>query len=175
MFAVKKYTNYAFSGPWPNPHTNEGHAQVGDGPDADYAHSEDTKYVFIPAISHFTQSNPMSRGPWPNPHSDKSYAQIGDGPDCQPIVAHNEDTKSVSNPIAHPFTTHTNSSSRGLWPNPYENNGYVEEGGHIIKTHDNGYVIFNLPRTGHPLTLSSFSPNDLPQGYEYWQGYEHQQ
>jgi hypothetical protein len=49
-----------------------------------------------------------------------------------------------STPVVHPFATPTNSSFRGLWPNPYENNGYIKEGGHIIKTHDNGYVGFKF-------------------------------
>ncbi|KAJ5176867.1 Multicopper oxidase abr1 [Penicillium canariense] len=106
-------------GAWPHPHTDDGSAQVGQGPHADYAHSEDT------------------RGPWPNPINDESHAQIGHGPNGQPIIAHNEDTK-------------------GPWPHPTSNDGYVKDGGYTIKTHDNG-------------------PNDLPEGYEYWQQYEHQQ
>jgi iron transport multicopper oxidase len=36
-----------------------------------------------------------------------------------PVVAHNEDTK-------------------GLWPHPYNNDGYVTDEGHTIHTHDSG-------------------------------------
>lgn len=91
---MKKKTNHCISGPWPQPHSNKGHAQVGDAPDADYADSEDTKYILSPEIHHLFPANPFPRGPWPNAHSDKSHAQIGDA-DGQPIIAHNEDTKFV--------------------------------------------------------------------------------
>lgn len=43
-------TNKVISGPWPQPHTDEVHAQVGEGPDADYAQPDDTKYVPLEAL-----------------------------------------------------------------------------------------------------------------------------
>lgn len=65
-------------GPWPRPHTDKGHAQIGDGSDGppDVADSQDIK------------------GPWPNPHSDKSHAQAG------PIEAGNSDIKGL---WPHPY------------------------------------------------------------------------
>ncbi|KAJ5280342.1 Multicopper oxidase type 2 [Penicillium angulare] len=67
-------------GPWPQPHVDQNHAQIGNGHDGrppTYGHTEDTK------------------GPWPNPHNDVSQAQVPDGPDGKPIVAHTDDTKGL--------------------------------------------------------------------------------
>ncbi|KAJ5609385.1 Multicopper oxidase type 2 [Penicillium herquei] len=75
-------------GPWPRPHVDEGHGQIGDGKDGrppTYGHSEDTK------------------GPWPNPHNDQSDAQSPDGPNGQPVVAHTDDTKGL---WPHPHVNH---------------------------------------------------------------------
>jgi iron transport multicopper oxidase len=65
------------NGPWPSPHTDHNHAQIGDGSDgpADIADTEDVK------------------GPWPYPHADKSEAQVGGEPGEAPIAAANVDTK----------------------------------------------------------------------------------
>ena len=71
-------------GPWPKPHVDSNHAQIGDGHDGRpplYANTKDTK------------------GPWPNPHNDASDAQVPDGPDGKPIQAHTGDTKG---PWPHP-------------------------------------------------------------------------
>ncbi|KAJ5573745.1 Multicopper oxidase abr1 [Penicillium hispanicum] len=72
---------YVYSGDsqgiWPQPHTDNGHAQIGDGSDGPptVADSHDVK------------------GPWPNPHVDQSHAQVPDGPGNPPIVASNGDNK----------------------------------------------------------------------------------
>ncbi|CAI7570555.1 unnamed protein product [Penicillium pancosmium] len=78
-----------------------------------------------------------TEGDWPNPHTDQSTGQVPDGPDGKPIVGHTEDTK-------------------GPWPNPHTNNGYIEEGGHKIKTPEDTYP-------------------DLPKDYQYWGQYEREQ
>ncbi|KAJ5649661.1 Multicopper oxidase type 2 [Penicillium longicatenatum] len=67
-------------GPWPEPHVDQNHGQIGDGSDGrppTYGHTEDTK------------------GPWPNPHNDVSQGQVPDGPDGKPIIAHTDDTKGL--------------------------------------------------------------------------------
>jgi iron transport multicopper oxidase len=43
----------------------------------------------------------------------------------------------------------------GPWPYPHSDDQYVNDGGHVIHQHDDG-------------------PDDLPEGYEYWDQYERQ-
>ncbi|KAJ6110443.1 Multicopper oxidase type 2 [Penicillium sp. IBT 16267x] len=67
------------NGPWPEPHVDQSHAQIGDGSDGRkpiFGHTEDTK------------------GPWPNSHHDLSEAEVP-GPDGKPIIAYSDDTKGL--------------------------------------------------------------------------------
>jgi iron transport multicopper oxidase len=56
-----------------------------------------------------------------NPNGSKNDVQVAnpDDPEDEPIHAHNEDSK-------------------GPWPEPHTNDGYVTDGGHTYHTHDDG-------------------------------------
>lgn len=94
-------------GPWPKPHVDSNHAQIGDGHDGRpplYANTKDTK------------------GPWPNPHSDASDAQVPDGPDGKPIQAHTGDTKG---PWPHPHNDENYVKEGGHVIHPVPGSAYV--------------------------------------------------
>ncbi|KAJ5665202.1 Multicopper oxidase type 2 [Penicillium maclennaniae] len=107
-----------------------------------------------------------SNGSWPQPQTGHNHAQVGDGSDGPADIADTQDTKGVwpsagtdksyaqvgGKPGEEPIEV-ANIDTKGLWPSSQSNDQYIKEGGQTYHQHDDG-------------------PNDLPNGYEYWQQYE---